>query len=126
MSRVKIPHFQIISTFEINFIAAATSRKPIETLIEFIQPPARGSWETYCGIKARTKDGRAKTVEKASIPMSGICHSPCDAETRIVPTNGDVQVKLVKVKVKPIKSAPTMPLPSPSLLRVRLSSRVKN
>src|SRR5688500_12238230 len=108
--RVKIPQFQIKSTFEINFIAAATSRKPIETLIEFIQPPARGSCATYCGTSARTKNGRAKTVEKASIPTSGICQSPFAAETRIVPTNGDVQVKLVNVKVKPINNAPIIPL----------------
>ena len=110
---------------EINFIAAATSRKPIATLTEFIQPPARGSCETSCGASASTKNGSAKTVENASIPTSGIFQSPCDAETRIVPTNGDVQVKDVSVNVSPISSAPTIPLPSPSLLRVRLSSFVK-
>src|SRR5215213_92706 len=123
--RVKIPQCQTKSTFERNFIAAATSRKPIETLMEFIQPPARGSCETHCGTSASTKNGKAKTVEKASIPRSGICQLPCDAETRIVPTNGDVQVNEVSVKVKPIKSAPTIPLPSPSWLRVRLSNLVK-
>ncbi len=80
-------------TFEINFIAAATSRNPIATLIEFIQPPARGRVETSCGASARTKNGSAKTLEKASIPSIGNCHAPFDAETRIVPTNGDVQVK---------------------------------
>src|SRR5688500_2639161 len=108
-SRVKIPHLQTKSTFEINFIAAATSRNPIATLIEFIQPPARGKFETSCGASARTKNGSAKTVEKASIPTSGICHSPLEAVTSIVPTNGEVQVKLVRVKVKPIKSAPIIP-----------------
>src|SRR5688572_18887027 len=122
--RVKIPHFQIRSTFEINFIAAAISRKPIVTLTEFIQPPALGNCETSCGASASTKKGRAKTVENASIPTSGSCQFPCEAETRIVPTNGEVQVKLVSVKVKPISSAPTIPLPSPSFVRVRLSSLV--
>ena len=47
--RVNIPHFQTRSTLEINFIAAATSRKPIATLTEFIHPPARGS----CAIHLR-------------------------------------------------------------------------
>ncbi len=122
--RVKIPHLQIKSTFERNFIAAAISRKPNATLIEFIQPPARGKLETYCGKSARTKNGSAKTVEKASIPRSGFCQSPFEAETRIVPTNGDVQVNEVKVNVKPISNAPMIPLPSPSLLRVKLSSFV--
>src|SRR6185295_17146563 len=120
-----MPHFQIKSTFEINFIAAATSRKPIATFTEFIQPPARGSCEISCGANASTKNGSAKTVENESIPISGICQFPCEAETRIVPTNGEVQVKLVNVKVNPISSAPTIPLPSPSLVRVRLSSFVK-
>src|SRR5687767_5747793 len=111
--RVKIPHFQTTSTFEMNFIAAATSRKPIATLTEFIHPPARGMCENHCGTSASTKNGNDKTVEKASIPTSGICQSPCDAETRIVPTNGDVHVNEVNVNVSPIRSAPIMPLPSP-------------
>src|SRR5687767_2467600 len=112
--RVKIPHFQTRSTFEMNFIAAATSRKPIATFTEFIQPPALGHCETHCGTSASIKKGRANTVENASIPTSGICQSPCDAETRIVPTKGDVHVNDVSVNVNPISNAPTTPLPSPS------------
>src|SRR5690606_16727637 len=123
-SRVKMPHFQTRSTFEMNFIAAATSRKPIETLTEFIQPPARGSCDAHCGTKARIKNGKAKTVANASIPNSGFCQSPCDAATRIVPTKGDVQVNDVRVKVSPISNAPTTPLPSPSRDRVNESSLV--
>src|SRR3954447_14525955 len=101
-SRVKMPHFQTRSTLAMNFIAAATSRKPMETLTEFIQPPARGSCETHCGTSARIKNGSANTVEKASIPISGIRQLPCDAETRIVPTKGDVHVNDVSVNVRPI------------------------
>src|SRR5688572_16446887 len=104
--RVKIPHFQIRSTFEINFIAAAISKNPIATFTLFIQPPARGSCETSCGASASTKNGSAKTVENASIPTSGNCQLPCADETMIEPINGDVQVKLVKVNVKPISKAP--------------------
>src|SRR4051812_2889882 len=92
-SRVKMPHFHTRSTFDMNFIAAATSRNPIATLTEFIQPPARGSCENHCGTSARMKNGSAKTDENASIPTSGIRQFPCEADTRIVPTNGDVQVK---------------------------------
>src|SRR4051794_39448649 len=101
-----MPHFQTRSTLEMNFIAAATSRKPIATFTEFIQPPARGSCEIHCGTSARIKNGRAKTVENASIPTSGIRQFPCDAETRIVPTKGDVHVNDVKVNVRPISRAP--------------------
>ena len=42
-SRVKMFQPQTRSTFETNFIAAATSRKPITTFTEFSQPPDRGS-----------------------------------------------------------------------------------
>src|SRR3954465_26712 len=96
-SRVKIPHFHTRSTFEINFIAAATSKNPIATFTEFIQPPARGNVATSCGTSARTKNGKAKTEEKASMPKKGVCQSPFETETRMVPTNGDVQVKEVNV-----------------------------
>src|SRR3954465_6256300 len=96
-SRVNIPHFHTRSTLDMNFIAAATSRNPIATFTEFIQPPARGSCDTHCGTSARTKKGRANTVENASIPTNGIFQFPCDAETRIVPTNGDVHVNEVSV-----------------------------
>ena len=123
--RVKIPHFQTRSTFDKNFIAAATSKKPIATLTEFIHPPARGSWAIHCGTSARTKNGKANTAEKASMPTSGRCQSPCEAETSIVPTNGDVHVNDVSVNVSPISRAPITPLPSPSCVRVMRSSFVK-
>src|SRR5215211_1198767 len=94
-SRIKMPHFHTRSTFERNFIAAATSRKPIVTLTEFIHPPARGSCEINWGSNASTKNGKAKTVENASMPTNGIFQFPCEAVTRIVPTNGDVHVNEV-------------------------------
>src|SRR4051794_37776774 len=90
--RVKKFHRQIRSTLEMNFMAAASSRKPIATFTEFIHPPALGSCDNSCGARASTKNGSAKTVENTSIPTSGICHFPCEADTRMVPTNGDVQV----------------------------------
>src|SRR5688572_25119807 len=77
-----------------------------------------------CGANANTKNGNANIVENASIPNSGIRQLPWADETMIEPTKGDVHVKDVSVNVSPINKAPTTPLPSPSLLRVKLSSLV--
>src|SRR5215469_6328610 len=109
---VKKPQFHTRSTFERNFIAAATSRKPMMTLTEIIQLPDLGSCERICGARARKKNGRAKTVEKVSMPINGHRQFPCAVMTNRVPTNGAVQVNEVSVKVKPINKAPTTLLPS--------------
>src|SRR5688500_12865196 len=100
-----MPQPQTRSTFERNFIAAAISKKPITTLTELSQPPDLGSCETSCGASARIKNGSAKTVEKASIPITGKNQFPCAAMTSSDPTKGAVQVNEVSEKVKPIKSS---------------------
>ena len=120
-SRVKIPHRQTRSTFEMNFIAAATSRKAIMTFTELSHPPDRGRRAIHCGISASTKNGSAKTVEKASMPTSGHCQSPPAAITSNVPMNGAVHVNEVSVKVSPISSVASVWLPP--WRRVRASSR---
>src|SRR5881397_3473744 len=94
-SREKTPQFQTKSTFEMNFIAAASSRKPIVTFTEFSHPPLFGSAVRNLGISARRKKGAAKTTEKPSIPRAGQSQSPWDVATSTVPTKGTVQVKLV-------------------------------
>ena len=43
--------------------------------------------------------------------MAGQSQSPWEVATSTVPTNGTVQVKLVKVKVKPISKAGQYPFP---------------
>ena len=79
-------------------------------MTELSQPPDRGSCETSCGARARTKNGRAKTVENASIPRMGYIQSPCAAITSSVPTNGAVHVKEVSENTNPISSTPaTLP-----------------
>src|SRR5262245_18040348 len=49
-----------------NLTTAASSRKPITTLIAFIHEPARGIVFKRLGNRARTKNGDANAAEKAS------------------------------------------------------------
>ena len=58
------------------------------------------------------KKGIANTLENTNMPASGQRQLPAVVITRSVPTNGAVQVKEVKVKVKPISSAPMTWLPA--------------
>ncbi len=113
-SRVSIfePHTR--STFETNFTAAASSRKPITTLIDTIQPPAFGSDESSPGKSARKKNGSANAAEYPSMPTSGHIQSPCAVETRSAPTSGTVHVNEVSVNVTPIRSVPMNP-PDPDI-----------
>src|SRR5690349_15259583 len=107
-----------------NLTAAAISKKPITTFTELSQPPDLGNVCRMRGTVARIKNGSANTVEKTSMPRSGIFQFPCAVETRIVPMKGDVHVNDVSVNVKPIKRAPMYALPLPSSARVNLSSFV--
>src|SRR5258705_10607339 len=104
-SRVKIPQRHTRSTFDRNFIAAATSSKPITTLTALSHPPDFGSCETSCGTSANTKNGSAKTIENASMPTTGYIHLPCAAITSSVPPNGPVQVNDASENISPIKSS---------------------
>ena len=54
-----------------NLKAAANSKKPITTFIEFSHPPLLGNLDKYCGNSAKKKKGNAKAVEKLSIPIIG-------------------------------------------------------
>src|SRR5437867_7526653 len=114
-SREKTRQFQTRSTFEMNFIAAASSRKPIVTLTEFSHPPLLGSAVRNLGTRARKKNGAAKTSENPSIPRAGQSQSPCEVATRTVPTKGTVHVKLVNVNVRPMSTVCRYPPVSPAL-----------
>ena len=61
--RVTTPQRQTRSALERNFIAAASSTKPITTLVDWSQPPARGNREIHSGTSASTQNGSANTVE---------------------------------------------------------------
>src|SRR5665213_2388880 len=103
-SREKKCHDQIRSTFEKNLSAAATSKKPITTFTLFIQVPERGSDFIKFGKRANRKNGAAKMLAKTTIPISGTNHDPRENATISVPTNGTVQLKLVREKTNPMST----------------------
>ena len=110
---MKNPHSQTKSVLLKNLKAAASSKNPITTFVEFNQLPDLGRFDRYCGNKAKKKKGDAKAVLKTIIPIIGQNHCPWDAATSKRPTNCTVQVKLVRVKVTAIKIVPIFPsLPS--------------
>ena len=113
--RSKIPHCQTKSELLINLNAAASSKKPITTLIEFNQPPLLGSLDKYWGNKANKKNGDAKAQEKLNIPTTGQKYAPWLAAANSAPTKATVHVKEVKVKVSDINRIPSIP-PFPSWL----------
>src|SRR5262249_42203334 len=63
-----------------------------------------GSELSHFGKSASTKNGVAKAVANASMPIADQNHSPWVAATSTVPTKAAVQVNEVRVKVRPISS----------------------
>src|SRR5947207_7728908 len=88
---VNTPQFQMRSVLLRNFIAAASSRKPITTLVEFSQPPLFGSFASQPGKSASSTNGNANVALKTLMPISGQNHAPCVIATSSGPMNGAVQ-----------------------------------
>ena len=70
----KNPHPQTKSVLLINLNAAAISKNPITTLVEFSHPPDFGRLARYCGKSASRKNGDAKAELKTIIPIIGQNH----------------------------------------------------
>ena len=114
---MKNPQPQTRSELLINLNAAANSKNPITTLIEFSQPPLFGNLDKYCGNSAKKKKGNAKAVEKLSIPIIGQKYAPVVAIANKAPTNATVHVKEVRVNVNDINMIPNLP-PFDSLFKL--------
>ena len=81
------------------------------------------------GKKANMANGSAKANEKPSMPTMGSIHAPVAAFTKIAPTNGPVQEKETRTKVKAIKNAPVYPPLSAfasDLLIIQLGKTISN
>src|SRR5262249_6768184 len=108
-----------------NFKAAASSRKPIVTLIMFIQSPLLGSFLSRLGNRARTKNGEANAVANASAPRasSRVLKLPDAAIPLNPPRNGATQVKLTIVNETAMNTVPMYP-PFPARSVVTLASEL--
>ena len=83
--------------------------KPSTTLTLLSQPPLLGSFLSTDGKKARSANGRAKAMEKASMVTMGVQNSPWVLLIRTVPTMGPVQLKLTSTRVSARKNTPRRP-----------------
>ena len=91
-----------------NFRAAASSRKPITTLIVFNHPPLLGIFFRRLGNRARMKNGDANAEANASPPQIN-CNVPNFPEATIPlkpPRNGATQVKLTRVNEIAMNTVP--------------------
>jgi hypothetical protein len=93
-----------------NFKEAKISKKPITILKLTIQLPDLGKVCKKLGNKDKKKKGKAKASPYPNIPTRGKNHSPLAAEIKTVPKKGIVQVKVVSVKVNPIKRVGKIPV----------------
>src|ERR1041385_6912266 len=83
--------------------------KPITTLTRASHPPLLGKRFKYDGNKARKKNGRARPLEKHTMPSSGRAPPPCTEAASSDPTNGPTQANDVSENVSPMSSVPNTP-----------------
>ena len=99
----------IASALDKNLKAKANSKKPNDTLTEFIHPPDFGKEFNQVGNKANSINGKAMAEEKPSIPTIGAM-PPLEADsTSKVPTIGPVQENETIAKASAMKKMATTP-----------------
>src|SRR5262245_472230 len=121
-SRGRMPQPSTMSTFEMNFSAAASSTKPSETFSVFIHSPLFGSFLTRPGSRASSTNGAA--IVRPNTPMpSATCARPAVAtDASSEPTIGAVHVNEVTTSVAPIRNTPTRPPVRPALPAMRFTN----
>ena len=88
-----------------NFRENANSRKPRQTLMQFIQPPLLGALFSHAGNMANSVNGRAKATAKPNMPTVGAKMEPVVlTSTSRNPMMGPVHEKLTRLKVKAMRN----------------------
>ena len=112
-SRVSNPHCSTWSTLLRYFRLAARMTNPMTTFTRASHPPLLGRRFRYDGNNASRKNGRARPVANAAIPMSGRAQGapppPATDAASSVPTNGPTQANEASENVSPMSSAPAQP-----------------
>ena len=113
------------SAFDKNLKAKASSKKPSETLTELSHPPDFGNDFSQFGNKANSINGKAKALEKPSMPITGAM-PPFEADsTSNVPTIGPVHEKDTIAKANAMNKIPIMP-PLSACLSIEFAHELGN